>query len=814
MSEHYEIAIVGAGPAGLSAAARAAASGASHILLEAAPRIANTLRHYQKAKHVMAEPATLPLRSCLSFTAGPREDILRTWEEELRPGAVRRRFDSRVIAIEGARGAFRLTLTTGETLTAAFVVLAIGLQGNIRRAGVPGEDLPQVLYQLEDPDEFQDEVVVVVGAGDAGLEDALALRLRNQVILVNRGDCIVNSTQRNFDAVMAAIENGELDCRHETSIERIEAGNAEGYPLQVIVHARQGVEKIHCHRVIARLGADPPRRLLESFGIVFPNNDPDALPQLSAEGESSVAGLYIVGALAGYPLIKQAMNQGQDVVDRILGRPVEPVDEPALKARLAKFRKGCTVAACLAEVQRTVDLFAGLSTAQLRGVLLASEIVTPQAGETVFRHNDYSTSFYSIFEGEVSARVPDWETAITLEAGDFFGEMGLISGRRRSATITAGRNCTLIETPRRTMLKLLSVESVRRRIDQVAIRRAIHRYVGLFLEDEELDHLVRHSRIKRCEAGEALFREGDAADGLYLIRRGSVTVSRMIGGREVVLSYVAAGNYVGEMALVSGKPRYATVRAVGGAEVIVLDAAQVLWLQNRHPDMRRQMDARYFGYMQAGEAEHRAGGLLEGAGGQPDNLIAFLMRQGIGEATDVLLIDLSLCIRCDNCELACADTHQGTSRLNREAGNSLGAVHVPVSCRHCEHPHCMKECPPDSIHRSPGGEIFIDDSCIGCGNCKTHCPYGVIQLAPDRPGFRPRTWWQVLFGAAGKSPARSDPASQSVKAVKCDMCKDIAGGPACSRACPTGAALRVGPADFLDYARQKLGDAMPSTSGR
>ena len=56
--------------------------------------------------------------------------------------------------------------------------------------------------------------------------------------------------------------------------------------------------------------------------------------------------------------------------------------------------------------------------------------------------------------------------------------MGLVSGRRRSATIIAREDCTLIETPRRTMLKLLSIESVRRGIDQIAIKRAIHSYVG------------------------------------------------------------------------------------------------------------------------------------------------------------------------------------------------------------------------------------------------------------------------------------------------------------------------------------------------
>jgi CRP-like cAMP-binding protein/Fe-S-cluster-containing hydrogenase component 2/thioredoxin reductase len=810
MSEHCEIAIIGAGPAGLSAAVRAAGSGVSHVLLEAAPWIADTLRGYQKAKHVMAEPSALPLRSGLSFGAGPRERILQTWEQELDQSRVRRRLDARVTAIEGSRGRFRLSLEGGGSLAANHVVLAIGLQGNVRRLGVPGEELSRVCYRLEDADEFRDEIIVVVGAGDAGIEDALALMKRNRVILVNRGECVANCTPGNLDAVMAAIADGGIECRHQTTIERIEEGATEAYPLQLIAQGRQGAEKIHCHRVIARLGADPPRRLLEGFGIAFPNADRDALPMLGADGESSVPGLYVAGALAGYPLIKPAMNQGQDVVDRILGRSVEPVDEPALKAKLALFRVEGSVDTRLAEIQRTMGLFAGVSRAQLREMLLASEILTPPAGETVFRHNDYSTSFYSIVAGDVRARVPDWDAEIVLRAGEFFGEMGLISGRRRSATVTAGECCVLIETPRHAMLKLLSIESVHRRVDQVAIRRAIHRYVGLFLENAELDYLARRARVKRCAAGELLFREGDAADGLYLIRRGSVTVSRQIGGREIVLSYVAAGSYVGEMALVSGKPRYATVRAVGGTEVIVLDAELMTWLRARHPNMRRRMNERYYDFIEAGEEEHRQAALPDAHGAHPDNLAAFLTHQGIGEATDVLLIDLSLCIRCGNCEAACADTHQGASRLDREAGSALGALHVPASCRHCEHPHCMKDCPPDAIRRSPGGEVLIMDSCIGCGNCKEHCPYGVIQIATIDSGHRSRSWWRSLFGAA---EARRDRAGLPARAVKCDMCKGVAGGPACTRACPTGAALRIGPTEFLAYARQRSGDAARPLSG-
>ncbi|MEL0218145.1 MAG: 4Fe-4S dicluster domain-containing protein, partial [Gammaproteobacteria bacterium] len=178
----------------------------------------------------------------------------------------------------------------------------------------------------------------------------------------------------------------------------------------------------------------------------------------------------------------------------------------------------------------------------------------------------------------------------------------------------------------------------------------------------------------------------------------------------------------------------------------------------------------------------------------------FLLSQGLGEATDVLLIDKALCVNCDNCEIACAATHGGTSRLDRQAGSVFAEIHVPTSCRHCEDPHCMKDCPPDAIRRSPGGEVYIADNCIGCGNCEANCPYDVIQMAA--PAEKKRGFWtELLLGpinlvSDGPKSSNADPALK--KAVKCDMCKDLAGGPACVRACPTGAADRVSPQTFVE----------------
>ena len=138
------------------------------------------------------------------------------------------------------------------------------------------------------------------------------------------------------------------------------------------------------------------------------------------------------------------------------------------------------------------------------------------------------------------------------------------------------------------------------------------------------------------------------------------------------------------------------------------------------------------------------------------SVAGFLVQNGIGEATDVLLIDEKLCVGCDNCEKACADSHEGLSRLNREAGRTFAHLHVPTSCRHCEHPHCMADCPPNAINRGPDGEVYINDTCIGCGNCQRNCPYGVIRMAKPPPQEAEPVLLAVLRQGAGPRRTRQE----------------------------------------------------------
>ena len=215
--------------------------------------------------------------------------------------------------------------------------------------------------------------------------------------------------------------------------------------------------------MIARLGADPPRRFLEACGIVFPKGSTALYPEVGITYESDVPGLFVIGALAGYPLIKHCMNQGYEVVETIAGHPVVPADEPLLEDKLVGMPGRLAVADALDEIKAKVQLFQGLTTLQLREFLLDSEMHVRLAGEVIFEHNGFANTVFCIVSGTVEIelrddRQPDAPPRLAhYHEGDFFGEAGLVSGRRRAGTARAGTDCVLIELARRSALKLLEL---------------------------------------------------------------------------------------------------------------------------------------------------------------------------------------------------------------------------------------------------------------------------------------------------------------------------------------------------------------------
>ena len=257
MAVDYLIAIVGSGPAGMSAAARAAKEGKPHILLERAPHLNDTIFKYQKRKHVMATPEILPLRSELAFKEESREEVIESWTRDVEGAQVNLRLNAEVTAITGGRGNFEIALVGGEKITAENVVLAIGVQGNIRKLTIPGADLPLLQYQLDDPDEFKGEEIVVIGTGDAELENALGLSANNNVTIVNRGADFPYAKPANVALIQAAISKGDI----------VTFSNAESSASSPAISCSrlwEGEARVKCDRIIARIGALPPRKFVES----------------------------------------------------------------------------------------------------------------------------------------------------------------------------------------------------------------------------------------------------------------------------------------------------------------------------------------------------------------------------------------------------------------------------------------------------------------------------------------------------------------------------------------------------------------------
>ncbi|HEY0960513.1 MAG TPA: cyclic nucleotide-binding domain-containing protein [Novosphingobium sp.] len=810
MSDRVRIAIIGSGPAGLSAAAHAAALGLSHVLLEKTDHLSDTIFKYQKGKHVMATPSNLVLRSDLDFDAGKREAILGIWDRQAAEGKIQVRYNAEVTGISGEKGDFRIALRGGGEVAAEAVILAIGTQGNPNLMACLGAELPHVQYQLDDPGEYVDEHITVIGTGDAGIENALGLAAdpvqRNIVTILNRGMEFARAKGANVKLLNEAAAAGRITIRTETTPAEVRSG-------ELLLDTRDGQETIRCDRIIARMGSNAPRKFVEACGVEFTSADREAFPVLSPVFETTKPGIHVIGALAGYPLIKHCMNQGYDVVEFLNGNTsLKPADEPILAAKFAGLPQKRDVDGWLALLGEKVDIFRELSPLQLRELMLDSEVRGFTDDEVIFARNEPGSSLFAIAQGSVLVEIDkdDPRKTVPIGEGSIFGEVGLISGRRRGSTIRAAEPTVVVELSRNAALKLIATApSVARAVTRISIERQLLQIFGAGLTPADVAELVDGAEVQNKRAGEVVLAEGDEGKDVYIIRRGSMIVEKTIAGKPVFLSYLPAGSYVGEMALIDDAPRSATVRAAIRSEVIRLPGEAFARLLARKPELLRkakgEMDSRR-------EVNAFIEGRKENFSGVVDmysQTAQFLVDNGIGEATDVLLIDETLCVGCDNCEKACADSHEGLSRLDREAGRTYAHLHVPTSCRHCEHPHCMADCPPNAIRRGPDGEVFIDDTCIGCGNCQRNCPYGVIRMdsvPPPKPSLL--SW---LFFGQGPGPGepskkwRKKNAVEGVdapkKAIKCDMCSGIDGGPACVRACPTGAAIRVSPEGFLSVAR-------------
>ncbi len=431
------------------------------------------------------------------------------------------------------------------------------------------------------------------------------------------------------------------------------------------------------------------------------------------------------------------------------------------------------------------------------------DLVRPDKNEPAGSHADYIH-----IDAPVSLLYGD--PVATLETGDIFGEMTCMNHYPRSATVEANGDVTVLEMDRNVLYILQRNKKSKALLDERYRRRTIDnhlRSVPIFADIAKSDYDYRRlvdllrDRVEliRKDNGQLIFEQGDIADSLYLIRTGFVKVSQKYMGAEYVLNYIGPGAYFGEIGLMSDLPGLRDLGAIAGRRTATCISLDHLDLVRIDRDAFNEV-LEQFPQVRAAVLKTAEDRLLETAemikriNSVP---LAEFLSQGLFEAQNLLVLDLEKCTRCDECTKACADSHEGVTRLIRE-GLRFDKFLVASSCRSCLDPYCLVGCPVNAIQKGKSREIRILDHCIGCGKCADNCPYGNINMHSGK----------VVYEEDPNHPLadkRGRVAVVQQKATTCDLCKSYDGTPSCVYACPHDAAHRMKGPDLLEIV--KLGKA-------
>ena len=374
--------------------------------------------------------------------------------------------------------------------------------------------------------------------------------------------------------------------------------------------------------------------------------------------------------------------------------------------------------------------------------------------------------------------------SMKLGAGDFFGEIGTLNGWPQSGTAKTSQRTQVIQI-RLPALRKMKQESnaLKKRLDALYRERALFSQLAttpLFkgLDDHILARLAERVELISCKPREVICKEGDPMEALYLVRSGFLKVAQQVGTREATVSYLSKGMTFGEVEyMIEDIDSWqTTVGSVGFTELVKIKLEDIAAICKDHPTVPRQLwNSTVLKIKEAGFTRKNL---------EKSDLIEFSLSKGLVQGNSILVIDLDVCTRCDDCMRGCAETHGGRPRFVRE-GEKYGNFLITRSCYHCEDPVCLIGCPTGAIRRANVGDVVeIDDNlCIGCENCSRKCPYDAIVMHETGETWPSNTFPSHLQGKTRKV------------ASKCDLCHTSDAGPACVNNCPHSCAFRVGSID-------------------
>jgi len=263
----YDVLIVGAGPAGISASLRAIEHKLHYLTLER-DEVGGTVAKYPRQKLVMTSPVEFPMYGKFKKLQLSKENLLAFWDMILN------RSDFNVSTGEHVQDVRKdgdgiFTVVTGTNqYRARAVILALGRAGEPRKLGVKGEDLPKVMYRLIEADHYINKKILVVGGGDSAVEAAMGLARQpgNQVTLSYRGQRFSRIKERNQKRVEECRRTGMVNVLFNSIPVEFKSGS-------VVLEIAGLPQELANDFVWIFAGGTPPNEFLKKIGVGFGARD-------------------------------------------------------------------------------------------------------------------------------------------------------------------------------------------------------------------------------------------------------------------------------------------------------------------------------------------------------------------------------------------------------------------------------------------------------------------------------------------------------------------------------------------------------------